>query len=488
MFPSLHHIDSVEKYLITDINSAEIDMAYDLITREVNCKAAFQNICNYLKLSDITLKDTGEHNQKWFNKFILKNFQEILMWYFIMGFCPFLVEYELVDTSNDKEWMEKYKKDYDKTKTPYKVSKPVFVIPGRKGFIARLFVHRKKHKKHVVCEDANNTFGAKHEKKFGVFTSKGYFKLPREEDGLLQSPLSALFEPYRDYLKYRGLAMQASFTLANPVTFVQNKDTNKDDNIAKVTHHAMFRDAELFEHREKDGKDVRYLIIDGRRKSQQQATNLYRSQTREKMQLGYNYYNTSIIASAENVQPLIGTADVIYPIDDGYEISKANPQPAKIPEEMKEIRVAWPGTVAKAFNVPEILISNVKTTGGGKNSYADIELKTLNSMIHNLTAEMNYLFELVETELKLESNTLELHPQPFYDPEFLLELWDKQRLTEYQMDMMLENSFGIPRDPVKVPSHSTASMDDIIAMKNKEGGLSTQTVKKQMRLLHNADI
>jgi len=477
-------------YITTDVNMEEVKEAYDLITREINCKSAFQSVCNFLKLSDVQLKGGSTYRQQWFEDNILRKFQEILMWFYICGFCPYVIDTVWVDTARDKEWLSNFKTTFDKQNEKYRVKLPTVNIPDPESIIVRILTNRKTLVSHLVCERASDRFNTK-VNKMGVFQSRGKFRTPRMADGLLQSPIASLFYSFRKLRKYEAYALQASYSLAYPVTFVQNEDVDKNDNIQKTTNAILTMEGEINPNNPKY-KDKRYMVIDARRRAQHQLTEAYRANANQKLGTTQQYFNDSLTKRGFT-QQLVNTSDVLYPIGDGLQLSKANPVSAKPPDGMEEIRMSWPLDVAKAFDIPHIVVSNTKISGGGHNkSYADIELKTLNATINQLTAEMKHLFKEMESVLQMgegdKKMKFEIHPQPFHDPEFIMGLWESQRLTEWQMDKILEDSFGIEPDPEKKPSHSTASMEHILAMKKNDEGIGTQTIKKQMRLLHNADI
>lgn len=482
--------EDLNKYITTNISGTEIRTAYDLITREVNCKAAFQNICNFLKLSDVEIKGYGISSfvESWFKNNILPNFKKILMWFYICGFCPYTIDHVWVDTSKDEEWLKEFKKSYDETKQPYMVKRPIIIIPEYDSFVSKLLTNRKTLQSHIVCENVENPLPKM--QKLKVIISKGYFNLPRKTDGLLQSPLASLIYSYEEMRKYKAWAMQASYTLAHPVTFVQNGDTDKNDNIVKTTNKILFSEAVLFPNRP-GLENLKYEIMSERERAQFMETKMYQKNTDELLTLNQNYFQSSISNSAEK-QRFINPTELVYPIKDGLQISKSNPTPAKVPEEITQIRDGWSLEVAKAFAIPHMVISNVKKSGGGSNkNYSDMELKELNSTINHLTAEMKHVFEILQTELKMGTGDKKMefviHPQPFYDPDFLLSLWENRLLTEWQMGTMLQDAFGIPADPVKKLNHSTADFDMVLGMK-KEEAITGGQAKKQLRLLHNADI
>lgn len=491
MFRQLVQSEDPDKFEVMAVNVAEMDMAYDLITREVNCKAAFQNVCNFLKLSDVELKNAPKNSfrQKWFKEHIRSKFTQILMWFYICGFCPYLIDFVWVETDEDPGWMESFKKIHDEKKEKYRVRMPIIIIPEKKTFSSKILTNRRSMISHIVCTNILYTTHTK-ATDLDIYTSCGYFKPPRSEDGLLQSPISSLFKPYRELLKYKSLALQASHTLANPVTFVQHADTDKNDDIAKTTNEALYAEAELHPHNPKY-KDKKYLVIDARRRRQNAMTNFYRNQARTLIGEQKTYFDTGI-ASQKDTQKLLGVAEVLYPIDEGLQISKTNPTPAKVPEEMQELRLSFPSDVAKAFDIPNAVIGNTKAAGTGVKNYADIELKTLNATIHNLTAEMEYLFTLVQKDLMMGKGEkrieFELHPQPFFDPDFVLEVFTNKSITDWQMDKILVDSFGFPRDPVRKPSNTTATMDMITSAMKTEEGFTGSQARKQMKVLHNVDI
>jgi hypothetical protein len=474
------------------VSPDEISDAYDLITREVNCRAAFQNICNFLKLSEVKLKgneiknNPHSYRNTWFNQCILPHLTELLMWFYVCGFCPYVMGSKWVRTKDDPKWMEEFKESFDKKNEAYKIKSPYLIIPEINTFETLIVTNKRTLEKEIECNIINSDF-QKHTK-INVFYSAGYFKLPRGSDGLLQSPIASLLYPYRELIKYKQFALQASHTLAFPTTFLQHGDTNKDDNHAKVTHYALFTEAEA--NSDPLTKNKGYEIMSDRVRHQRMLTSQFNKQYNSVMTSSQNYFNSSLTNQEVN-QKFLTQVDNVYSIDEGLQLSKTLPQVAKIPEEIKDLRLSWPTDVAKAFQIPNATLANAKAGGASVKNYADIELKTLNSTIHNLTSELKYLFFELEEVLQLGTGDkkieIEMHPQPFYDPAHLIDWWKEGLLDEWQMLTILEDSFGVPHDPKRILSHSTAKMEHVLKMKDQEV-VSNSQVKKQAKVIENIDI